>query len=344
MTISSPLSFLRCGIICALTASLSSCTLSKAPSHSQVVDSALPAGTTIPPHWIAGGNGKGVNDNWLKSFHDPRLDAIVAEAIANNLDLRQAAAKVEMARETVIIVGSQLKPQVGLDLGGSSTRDGDHDDWFTSRKGVAGVAWELDVWGKLRAQRGAAEAAYQATDLDYAYGIQSLAATAAKSWYLNIETSELLEIAEQTVKVYSELLDLVKVRRDAGKVSDLDVAEASANFNQAQSDLRTAQGMSSETRRSLEVLLGRYPAAQLKVAEDLPVVPPPIQAGLPSSLLVRRPDMVAAERRVLEAFRSEEAARLALLPSFSLNLDGGKLSDNLLSVLHANPWFFSGAL
>ena len=344
MTIPSPLRLLRCGITCLLTAVLSGCTLSKAPSHSQVVDSALPAGTTIPPHWIAGGNGKGVNDNWLKSFHDPRLDAIVAEAIANNLDLRQAAAKVEMARETVIIVGSQLKPQVGLDLGGSSTRDGDHDDWFTSRKGVAGVAWELDVWGKLRAQRGAAEAAYQATDLDYAYGIQSLAATAAKSWYLNIETSELLEIAEQTVKVYSELLDLVKVRRDAGKVSDLDVAEASANFNQAQSDLRTAQGMSSETRRSLEVLLGRYPAAQLKVAEDLPVVPPPIQAGLPSSLLVRRPDMVAAERRVLEAFRSEEAARLALLPSFSLNLDGGKLSDNLLSVLHANPWFFSAAL
>jgi len=196
----------------------------------------------------------------------------------------------------------------------------------------------------LRAQRGAAEAGYQATDLDYAYGIQSLAATAAKSWYLNIETSELLEIAEQTVKIYSDLLDLVKVRRDAGKVSDLDVAEASANFNQAQSDLRTAQGMSGETRRSLEVLLGRYPAAQLKVAENLPVVPPPIQAGLPSSLLVRRPDMVAAERRVLEAFRSEEAARLALLPSFSLNLDGGKLSDNLLSVLHANPWFFSAAL
>ena len=72
---------------------------SKAPSHSQVVDSALPAGTTIPSHWIAGGNSKGVDNNWLKSFHDPRLDAIVAEAIANNLDLRQAAAKVEVARQ-----------------------------------------------------------------------------------------------------------------------------------------------------------------------------------------------------------------------------------------------------
>ena len=344
MTIPSPLSFLRCGIICLLTAVLSSCTLSKAPSHSQVVDSALPAGTTIPSHWIAGGNSKGVDNNWLKSFHDPRLDAIVAEAIANNLDLRQAAAKVEVARQTVIIVGSQLKPQVGVDLGIASTRDEDHDEWFTSKKGLAGAAWELDIWGKLRAQRGAAEAGYQATELDYAYGLQSLAATAAKSWYLNIETIELLGIAEETVKVYSDLLDLVKVRRAAGKVSDLDVAEASANFNEAQSNLRAAQGMCGETRRSLEVLLGRYPAAQLKVAENLPVVPPPVQTGLPSSLLERRPDMVAAERRVLEAFRSKEAARLALLPSFSLNLDGGKLSDNLLSVLHLNPWMFHTTL
>jgi len=344
MTICSPLSFLRCGIICAVTAVLSGCTLSKAPSHSQVVDSALPAGTTIPSHWIAGGNRKGVEDNWLKSFHDPRLDAIVAEAIANNLDLRQAAAKVEVARQTVIIVGSQLKPQVGIDLGIASTRDDDHDNWFISKKGIAGAAWELDIWGKLRAQRGAAEAGYQATDLDYAYGLQSLAATAAKSWYLNIETVELLGIAEQTVKIYSDLLDLVKVRRDAGKVSDLDVAEASANFNEAQSNLRAAQGMCGETRRSLEVLLGRYPAAQLKVAENLSVVPPPIQAGLPSSLLERRPDMVAAERRVLEAFRSKEAARLALLPSFALNLDGGRLSDNLLSVLHLNPWMFHTVL
>ena len=120
----------------------------------------------------------------------------MAEAIANNLDLRQAAAKVEVARETVIIVGSRLKPQVGVDLGIASTRDDDHDDWFTSKKGLAGAAWELDIWGKLRAQRGAAEAGYQATDLDYAYGLQSLAATAAKSWYLNVETIELLGIAE----------------------------------------------------------------------------------------------------------------------------------------------------
>jgi len=140
------------------------------------------------------------------------------------------------------------------------------------------------------------------------------------------------------------LLGLVNVRRDAGKVADLDVAEASASLNAAQSGLRQVQGFYSEARRSLELLLGRYPAAEIQVAENFAVLPPPVQAGLPSLLLERRPDLVVAEARVLAAFRSEEAAKLALLPSFSLNLDGGRLSDNLLSVLQVNPWMFSAAL
>jgi len=323
---------------------VSGCALSKPPPHAQVVTNALPATTTIPEAWIAGGDTNVVGGDWLRSFNDPGLDAVVAEAITNNPDLRQAAAKVEAARQVVVVVGSRLKPRIGVDLGVSTLRDEDHDEWYDSQKVMAGAAWEPDVWGKLRARRGAAQADYEAAALDFAYGRQSLAATVAKSWYLAIETKQLLGVAEQSVVIYSNLLELVKVRRDAGKVADLDVAEASASYNAARSGLRSAQGMAGRTRRNLEVLLGRYPAAQLDVAEQFAVVPPPIQAGLPSSLLERRPDMAAAEQRVLSAFRSEEAARLALLPSFSLNLDGGRLSDNLLSLLQANPWMFSAAL
>ena len=209
---------------------------------------------------------------------------------------------------------------------------------------MAGVAWEPDVWGRLRAQRAAAQAGYQATALDYAYARQSLAATAARSWYLTIETSQLVALTEQSVMIYSNLLDLVKIRRAAGKVSDLDVAEAGANLNAAENDLRSAQGLASQARRDLEVLLGRYPAAELKVAENFAPLPPPVQPGLPSSLLERRPDIVAAEQQVLAAFRGQEAAKLALLPTFTLNLDGGKLSDNLLSVLQLNPWMGNAAV
>ena len=251
---------------------------------------------------------------------------------------------MEIARQNVVVVGAQMKPQIGIDLGLRATRDDGHNDWYKSKGGLAGAAWEPDVWGKLRAQRAAAEAGYQATALDYAFARQSLAATTAKSWYLATESSQLLTLAEQSVGIYSRLLDLVKVRRTAGKVSDLDVAEANGNLNAAENQLRQAQGMASEAKRNLEVLVGRYPSAELTVAENFTPVPPPVQPGLPSSLLERRPDLVAAEQLVLAAFRSQEAARLALLPSFSLNLDGGKLSDNLLSVLQVNPWMFSAAV
>ena len=136
----------------------------------------------------------------------------------------------------------------------------------------------------------------------------------------------------------------MKTKRDLGKVSDFDVVQASATLNEAQSSLRQALASASEARRELEVLVGRYPAAEVKVAQNFAVVPPPIRAGLPSLLLDRRPDVVAAERLVLAAFRAEEAAKLALLPSFSLTLDGGKLSDHVLSVLQINPWIVHAAV
>ena len=331
-------------IFSVLAALLSGCALSKPPTHSQVVTNALPQGTAIPALWTSTANTKPVADDWLKSFKDPRLDAIVAEAITNNLDLRQAAATVEMARQNVVLVASQMKPQVGASFKLATTRDDGHDQWYNSQHAVAGVAWEPDVWGRVRAQRAAAQAGYQATALDYAYARQSLAATAARSWYLTIETSQLVALTEQSVVIYSNLLNLVTIRRAAGKVSDLDVSEAGANLNAAENDLRSAQGLASQARRDLEVLLGRYPGAELKVAEHFAPLPPPVQPGLPSSLLERRPDIVAAEQQVLAAFRGQEAAKLALLPTFTLNLDGGKLSDNLLSVLQLNPWMVNAAV
>jgi len=339
-----PSSFTMHVIICALTTILSGCSLSKPPVHSQTVVNALPLGTTIPPHWRSATGAKDVANDWLKSFNDTRLNALVAEAINNNLDLRQAAASVEVARQSVVVVGSQLLPRIGINLGMSTIKDDDHDKWGHGNLEYAGISWEPDIWGRLRAQTAVAQASYQATALDYAFARQSLAATTAKSWYLTIETRQLMGIAEQSVAIYSNLLDLVKIRRKAGKVSNLDVVEAAASVNTAQGQLREAQGLYSDARRTLEVLLGRYPAAELTVAETFTPVPPPVQGGLPSSLLERRPDLMAAESQVLAAFRSEEAAKLALLPSFTLTLDGGRLSNGIVDILRLNPWLFRAAL
>jgi multidrug efflux system outer membrane protein len=331
---------------------LSGCALSKPPEHEEVVHQALPEGTRIPPRWSSATDTAAVTDDWLKSFNDSALDALVAEAIGNNLDLREAAARVEMARQSVVVVGSQLYPQIGAPIGVAGTladkyaaaSQSNDETFYGSNYEYVAVFWEIDLWGRLRAQREASEAQYQATALDYAYARQSLAAMVAKSWYLAIETRQLLELAEERVRIYEGLLGLVRVRRAAGKVADLDVAEAGANLSAAESTLRAAQGQYSKARRNLELLLGRYPAAELAVAKSFIPVPPPVRAGLPATLLERRPDLAAAENQVLAAFRLQEAAKLALLPNFALSLDAGHLSDMLTSLLRINPWLVHGAI
>ena len=339
-----PILGLRRAVVAITAAALAGCALKAPLTHTEVVDQALPATTHIPPAFKVGPTDGPVADGWLKSFNDPRLEGIVAEAIAKNLDLRIAAAKVAVAQQSVIVVGAQLMPQVGAVIGGRTTKDEDRSGTSDSTIAFVGVAWEIDVWGRLRAQRAAAEAVYEATALDYAYARQSLAATTAKLWYLTIETRQLLELAEQSVAIYSQMLTLVQARRAAGKDSDLDVVDVRAKLESAQSEVERARARYDEARRGLEVLLGRYPAAEIEVAGTYPALPALVGAGIPAALLERRPDIVAAEREVLAAFRNEEAAELALLPTFSFSLVGGRLGDQVLTLLRLNPWLASAGI
>jgi len=328
---------------------LAGCALKTPPTQPEVLQQALPTTTTVRPTWAAASAAAGdVTNDWVSSFDDPGLVAVVVEAVANNPDVRQAAARVSIARQSAVVVGAALKPQVGGQFGFAGTKISGDSSAAWAGHATASVSWEIDVWGKLRAQRAAAQANYDATALDFAFAIQSLAATTAESWYLTIETLQLVQLARQAVTIYTGLLDLVKVKRAAGRVSDLDVAEASANLSTAQSQLQQAEALYAEARRGLETLLGRYPAAELEVADSFTALPPAVPAGLPSELLERRPDLLAAERQVLAAFRQQEAAKLSLLPSFSLNFLAGLVANPALvanpifSVLNLNPWLAHG--
>ena len=326
-----------------VAAALGGCALKSPPTHTAVVNEALPPDTSIPPAWKAEAQAGRVVDDWLKSFGDPALETIVTEAIAHNTDLREASERVAIARQTVVVVGSRLLPQIGVQGGARTTADKGEQVHHASAA-YSGVAWELDVWGRLRARRAAAEAGFEATALDFAYARQSLAALTAKGWYLASESHQLVELAEESVSVHRTLLDLVKVRRTAGKVANLDLVEARADLEAAQSQVEAARQTYGEARRALEVLLGRYPAAEIETAAVYPPLPTAQGAGMPASLLERRPDVAAAEREVLAAFRRHEATKLALLPDFSFSLLGGRLDDQILSVLRVNPWLASAGI
>jgi NodT family efflux transporter outer membrane factor (OMF) lipoprotein len=327
-----------------VTAVLAGCALKQAPSQPEVLERALPETTRIPAAWRADPQASAVADNWLSLFNDPALDAIVTEALAHNLNLRQAAERVRIAQQNLVLAGSVMMPQIGAQLGANALRDFDGDSSTNSTVAYAGVGWELDVWGRLRAQRAAAEAGFEATELDYAYARQSLAALVAKNWYLAIETRQLESLGEQAVQVFEQLLTLAQFRRSAGKDSDLSVADVGARLATSRSQLEAARQASGEVRRSLELLLGRYPGAEIEVAAAYPELPPPAGTGVPMELLERRPDIVAAEREVLAAFRQSEAAELALLPDFSISLAGGRLGDQLLTLLGLNPWMATAGI
>lgn len=337
---------LRCVIAGLVGINLSGCALHKPPTHPVIVAQALPKATPLPATWSSSQDTAKVTGDWVKSFQDPGLESIVSEAIANNLDLRQSAARVQEAQQRVIVAGAKLKPSVRASLSGASTLSTDQDKTEQIQSsGVLGeVSWEIDVWGRVRSERASVEENYEAIALDYAFARQSIAATTAKSWYQAIEARQLLALTQQSVDIYVKLLELVKVRRAAGKVADLDVAEASFQLSEARNQLAVAQSINSEALRTLELLIGRYPSAELRVGTAFTPLPPSLDPGLPSSLLERRPDVVAAEHHVRAAFRTKEAARLALLPAFTFSLDGGRLSDPLLSVLGLNPWLLHSAI
>jgi NodT family efflux transporter outer membrane factor (OMF) lipoprotein len=327
----------------AFAALLAGCALKAPPAHDEVLQQALPT-TPLPPAWRAGSDGGTVAAGWVKTFNDAQLDTIVAEALAHNTDLRAAAARVEVAQQSVIVAGAAMQPQLGAQLGARSTYDRDSGGANQSTLGYLGVAWELDVWGRLRAQTASAEFGAQAAALDYAWARESLAALVAKSWFLCIETRQLLALSEQAVVIYADQLRLVNVRRAAGKDSDLNVAVVTAKLESARSSVEAARRNFGEARRALEILLGRYPAAEIAVAPVFGTLPGPAGASVPSSLLERRADIVAAERIVFAAFRQQESAELALLPSFGLSLDAGRLSNIVTSLLGLNPWLASAAI
>jgi NodT family efflux transporter outer membrane factor (OMF) lipoprotein len=327
-----------------LVALLTGCSLSKPPTRDAVLQDALPPTTTIPSTWSSAAAADSVAGDWLKTFNDPALEAIVAEAIANNLDLRQAAARVEVARQRIGLATSQLLPHVGGKLDASVTRDVGESNNYDANTVYGEVSWEIDIWGKLRAKRAGAKAGYQASALEFAWARQSLAAMTARSWYFAIETRQLVELARRAVQMYADLSELTRFKRAAGQVSELDVAEASAKLNEAQSQLRQAQGIDAEARRSLQLLLGRYPSAEIDVSADFVPVPPPVGAGVPSALVGRRPDILAAEQQVLRTFRMREAAKRSLLPAISVGFGGGRLSDVALTLLGLNPYVMRGVV
>jgi len=315
------------------------CAVKQPPPAADALKEVLPSSTAVPAAWKTAGGGIAGNvaSDWIRSFGDQQLEALVEEGLQNNLDLKAAATRIDVAVALVVQARSLLYPQLTA-IGGAGAvgRDSTKD-----RSGLMGeVAWELDLWGRVRSESASAQAARQATEADLLYARQSLAATVATLWYQTIATERLRQTAEDASAVYEQLLGLVKTRNVVGQVGEQDIALANADLNRARYRERAFATSEQQIVRGLEVVVGRYPAAEIAVAPDLPPVPPPVPEGLPSDLLARRPDLVAAERRVASAFHLIQAAEAARLPSIALTAAGGRSTSELLRLANVGAGFW----
>jgi outer membrane protein, multidrug efflux system len=299
---------------------IGACAIAPAPERGQIMEQALPA-VVVPGEWSTAAAEGRVPDGWLKSFDDPVLEALVGEALRNNLDLRGAGSRLERARAEAQGAGAGLRPVV--DAVGSAGARGDGDARFESRGAGLNVSWEVDVWGRIRNQAAAAGEGVRASEADLEFARQSVAAAVAKGWFLATETRAIVALLESELAHREEMRRITEVRRGVGRASMEDVHLVNADIARAGERLAAARNAHQQALRGLEVLLGRYPGAELEAAPEFGPLPAPVPGGVPSDVLARRPDLIAAEARVQAAFRRTEAARLARMPSFTLTGGAG---------------------
>ena len=320
-----------------------------------------------PAHWMAGSTY--VHDShpdtfWIDRFRDDNLSGFVKGALIHNRSLKAAQARIEVAMANARITAADLYPQASAGLNGRRTKQNfiglpipgaDPGGVLTSHSTQFGlsldVSWELDLWGKIRAAESAAIADFEASRYDRAAAQLSIAGQAAKAWFAMAEAREQVALTERTLATFRETEKSIRERFEAGIQEG--VQNSASQLLLAETDVATARDslvakkeIIGRTARQLEVLAGKYPAGKAGESARLPSFPKSIPAGLPATLLDRRPDLAAAERRIAAADERLLEAKKMLLPSFSLTTSVGTSSERLGDLLDGDfsVWSLAGNL
>ena len=303
---------------------------------------------------------------WWMGFSDPVLNQLVDTAIVANLDIREALARVEEVRAQYRIANAALLPtvQAGADFsrndvpantgqfGAIFGQDGEDgggpeaaapDRFSFSTFGASlGFAYELDLWGRVRSGRSAAVADLLATSWDVRTVEIGVVSETIAGYFEILELGRLASILRQQVDLLEERLTLTQDRYDRGVVTSLEVYQIQQDFNATRAQLPLLEAQLADAKGRLGLLLGRFPAEidALLEADALPSVSTEaIPAGLPSTLLSSRPDVVAAFARLEAARLRVGERRAARFPTLSLTGSAGQQSGQLSDLVRADQWF-----
>ncbi len=273
---------------------------------------------------------------WWEVFGDPVLVQLTTLALEQNLDLVQATARVEQGRALVGAARSEFYPQVGYEGRGGRVRvpisadPGDDHTTFTSLFAGLSLAWELDVWGRIRRASEAAQAELYADEYVRRGVLLSLVSGVASSYFELIELDRELEIARESRDAFQETLDLFQRRFEGGVGSKLPTRRAEAALADAEAAIPELESRIVATENRISVLLARPPD---EVARGRPLVaqetPPSTPPGIPAQILERRPDVLVAEEEIVAANARVGVAMGNFLPRIGLTAVYGGASDEL---------------
>lgn len=299
-----------------------------------------------------------LDDTWWHRFEDSRLSALIDEALLENPDIRQADARTAQSLAQARIAGAERLPQLSAVINSSRQKQslsgfpiagtpGSQSNIINESHGASlNVSWEIDLWGRIGAQSAAARQDFLASEQNLRAVQQSIAAQTAKTYFAVIEAREQVDLSERTVAAFEETARQVTNRADAGVVSPTDKLLAITNLETARAGLQQRLDTYQRVIRQLETILRDYPAGTIATRQVLPALPPMPAAGLPAELLIRRPDLLAAEHAVRAAQLSEFSSRRALLPAITLTSSAGRQSSEFSDLLDGDfsVWSIAGQL
>lgn len=283
-------------------------------------------------------SGAGAAWRWWEAFGDTTLDGLVASALAHNTRLEQAVARVLEARSGVTAASSAQWP--AIEVGGSAARTKSSEKvlsfgpLYGNAYSVSATArWELDLWGRLSRGKEAAVAALLASEENRRAVAQGLIADVVRTWLMIRELQLQVALTERTISSLESSLAMVQERYRRGLVGPLDLHLAGQNLASAQAQLPLFRQQLGAARRTMEILAGRYPAGTVDASDLASGVMPaplaPVPTGLPSTLLDRRPDLLAAEANLAASVARIGQAKALLFPRLALTADGGTRSREL---------------
>jgi len=282
--------------------------------------------------------------NWWTVFHDPVLDNLEDQAVDANRDIRIAVAHVDEANAMARSVHSQQLPTIGADLSFSRTREAQQRPNNGNTNGLAAtyndlllpltLNYEIDAWGKIRRMVQSANATAQASDADLRFVRLSVGASVAVDYYSLRAADAQLAIYDATVTALQQGYQIANNRFQHGLVSELDVKQAETLLDQVRSQRDAQHIQRDQLEHAIAELLGRTPEG-FHIAVDTKLeAPPSIPAGIPSQLLERRPDIVAAERSMASASAQIGVAKAAYFPQLSLTGFAGYESANPAAIVN----------